>query len=224
MMTMIQNFQREYNRMIADQQKAVRLSIYQTLEITAEKSRDAIIADYPKRFKDENGIRKNKGIPKMTSKTKVDKNNLSITLNWGQKQNATFMDDNEFGGTRTGKHGSRPMPSLELQKMGRTSSGKMKQGLKVSKLMALAKKYEDKRSKETGKPKPFFMETKSGHHMLVRRMTKARNSILVLYHFDKKVQVRPRWDFVKTVEGVTVHTIDKTLIGQLEKNLAKFDK
>lgn len=225
MITPIKDFQKEFNKMVADGQKAVRQSIYQTLEITAEKSRNAVIANYPKAFKDKNGIRKNKGIPKMTSKSKVDKKNLSISLGWGQKQGKNFMDDNEFGGERTGaRGGSRPMPSLELQKMGRTSSGKMKQGLKISKLMSLVKKHENKRSKEKGTPKPFMMKTKSGHHMLVRRNGKSRDSILGLYHFDKKVQVRPRWNFMKTVEGVTVHTLDKTLVAQLEKNLSKIEK
>lgn len=225
MITPIQDFQKQFNNMFEAGQKAVRLSVYQTLEITAEKSRNAIIANYPKIFKDEHGIRKNKGIPKMVSKGKVDKNNLSIELNWGRRQGVNFMDDQEFGAVRKGAGGkSRPMPSLDAQQQGRTSTGKMKQKLKFSTLMDAVKKYEGNRSKEKGTPKPFMMTTKNGHHMIVRRRTKARNSFFVLWHLDHKVQVRPNWNFIKTVDGVTAHTIDKTLIAQLEKNFEKIDK
>lgn len=221
-MTDFKNLGKELKKMSDDARKKVRRACYLALENTAEQSRNAIIANYPKKFKDENGIRKNKGVPKQTSKTKVDKQKLSISLNWGQKRNLDFMDDQEFGGTRTGLNGaSRAVPTLETRQKGRTASGKMKQSYDIKNLMSAAARAETERSKSSDKPKPFFMITRSGHHMLVRRRTKARNSTEILYHFDKKVQIRPRFDFVKTVEGVTVHNIEKNFIKELEKIMTK---
>lgn len=212
------NLGKELIKNAENAKKAVRHACYRSLEITAEQSRNAIIANYPKKFKDENGIRKNKGVPKLTSKGKVDKQKLSIELTWGKKQDLDFMDDQEFGGERGGKFGkSKAVPDIETQKKGRTATGKMKDAYSIKKLMSAAIKAETNRSKSSGKPKPFVMATKSGHHMLVRRKTKKKKPLEILYHFDRKVKVRPRWDFVKTVEGVTIHNLEKNFIKQLEK-------
>lgn len=222
MSEMISVFQKDFSKMLVGIDKGVKFAAYKTLEQTAERARSAIIANYAKKFPDENGVRKNKGVPKMTSKTKVDKKNMSIGLNWGQKQNVDFMDDQEFGNERTGLNGgSRAMPTWVAQRQGRKASGRMKVSYSVKNLMEQIMKYENNRSKETGKPKPFLMTAKNGHHMIARRRTKARNSFDVLYHFDNKVKIRPKWDFVKTVDGVTVHTIEKTFVKNLENVMNK---
>lgn len=222
MMESFSVFNKDFTKMLNGIDKNVRLAVYKTLEQTAEKARSAIIANYPKKFPDENGVVKNKGVPKMTSKTRVDKKNMSISLNWGQKKNVDFMDDQEYGAERKGLNGgSRAMPTWVAQRMGRKASGRMKAGYSVKNLMDQIMQYENKRSKETGKPKPFLMTSKSGHHMIARRRTKARDSFDVLYHFDRKVKIRPRWDFVKTVEGIAVHTIDKTFVKNLEESMKR---
>lgn len=217
---MFAQFNRELKQFVDNTKKAVRKSQYMALEAVARKSKSAIIANYPKAFKDENGVRKNKGVPKLTNYGKVDKAKLSIEISWAPNKNINFMDDQEFGGVRSGKDGgSRAMPSWFTQQQGRTATGKMKQGYSIKNLMDRALRYENRRSKENGLPKPFIMTSKSGHHMLVRRLNKKRDSVMVLYHFDKKVKIRPRWAFVKTVEGVTMHTIHDEFAKALEKNM-----
>lgn len=202
--------------------KAIRSACYKSLERTAEQAREQIIKDYPEHFKDEPGIRKNRGVPKMTRKTKVDKNKLSISLNWGQKQNVDFMDDNEFGGTRTGENGkSKAMPSRELQRIGRTSTGRVKQQYSIGAMMNKVLKAEATQSSTQSQPKPFIMVAKNGHHMIAQRMTKARDSYWILYHFDRKVKVRPRWKFNVAVHNVTVRTLPENYDNELEKALKK---
>lgn len=210
-------------KQMADVNKSVRLATYKALEQTAEDARKAIIANYSKKFPDENGIKKNKGVPQQVTHGKVDKAKLRIEL--FAKDKINFMDDQEFGGERSGTTGgSRPVPTLETRQQGRTSRGTMKQAWSIKTLMGAALKAETEKSRKAGKPKPFIMESKSGHHMLVRRQTKDRDSIKVLYHFDKKVQIRPRWDFIKTVEGITAHNMEKNFNVELEAALKKYDK
>ena len=201
-------------------QKAARLSIYQTLETLAEGSRAKIIQSYPQIFKDENGVRKNRGVPKMTTKSKVDKQAMSITLGWAMRKDIDFMDDQEFGGVR-GEVKAKAQPTWITQQQGRTNTGKMKAALSVKQLMNNIMQHENQYSKETGKPKPFIMQTRSGHHMIARRRTKARDSYDVLYHFDKKVRIRKRWNFVETVDNFVIHYKEPLFTKKLEKNLEK---
>lgn len=211
------------NKQMADVQKAVRLATYKALEKTAEDARDAIIAQYAKQFPDENGIKKNKGVPQQVTHSKVDKAKMRIEI--FAKDKINFMDDQEFGGERRGASGgSRAVPTLETRQQGRTTRGNMKQAWSIKNLMTAAMRAETEKSRKAGKPKPFIMTSQSGHHMLVRRENKARDSIKVLYHFDKKVQIRPRWDFIKTVEGVTAHNMEKNFNNELEAALKKYDK
>lgn len=206
-----------------DVNKSLRLATYKALEQTAEDARNEIIKQYSKQFPDENGIKKNKGVPQQVTHGKVDKAKLRIEI--FAKDKISFMDDQEFGGERRGTSGgSRAVPTLETMQQGRTSRGTMKQAWSINRLMTAAMRSETERSRKAGKPKPFIMTSKSGHNMLVRRENKARDSIKVLYHFDKKVQIRPRWEFVKTVEGITAHNLEKNFNQSLEEALKKYDK
>ena len=218
--TSSKGFSAALDKAVADTQKKIRHAAYITLEKVAERGRNALIANYPKKFKDENGIIKNKGVPKQVTKSKVNKTNLSIEL--FTKDSISFMYDQQYGGERTGKGGAKKaVPFLKTQQIGRTSKGTMKKGFQISTLMKKALDHET--AKRTGghKPKPFIMTARSGHKMLSVRLGKARTPIQPLYHFDKKTKIRPRWDFVKTVEGVTVHYIDKTFEQCLKKEMEK---
>ena len=210
------DFSKALESAIEDTKKKIRFAAYRTLEQVAERSRNAIIANYTKKFPDQNGVVKNKGVPKQVTHSKVDKKNLSIELY--TKPNISFMYDQEYGGDRSGKNGAKKaVPFLETMQKGRTNRGTMKQGYRISTLMKKALDHET--AKRTGghKPKPFLITTRSGHHALAVRDTKKRKPLTFLYHFDRKVKIRPRWDFIKTVEGVVVHTIDK----EFEKSLKK---
>ena len=57
--------------------------------------------------------------------------------------------------------------------------------------------------------------------MIAQRVWQKRLPIKPLYHFDQKVKIRPRWDFVKTVENITVRYIEKTFEKELKKAIDK---
>lgn len=210
------DFGKTLNQAISDIQKSVRLAAYKTLESVAERSRRAVIANYFKKFPDENGIKKNKGVPQQVTKSRVNKEKLEISL--FTKDRISFMADQEYGGERTGQEGrKKAVPFLSTRQEGRNSRGGMKSAFSVKTLMQKALSHASMKSKNSGKPKPFLMTAKSGHTMIVQRAGKDRLPVKPLYHFDKKVKIRPRWDFVKTVEGITVRFIEKTFEKELEK-------
>lgn len=210
------DFSKTLDKCVADTQKKIRLAAYRTLENVAERSRKAVIANYFKKFPDENGIVKNKGVPQQVTKSKVDKEKLQIRLY--TKDKISFMYDQEFGGERTSKFGkTKAVPFLSTRQEGRNSRGGMKSAYSVKTLMQKALTHSANKAKSSGKPKPFLMTTKSGHKILAQRTSKKRLPIKPLYHFDRKVKIRPRWDFVKTVENITVRYIDKTFEQQLKK-------
>lgn len=55
---------------------------------------------------------------------------------------------------------------------------------------------------EGTKRKPFVMEARSGHLMLVRRKTKARAPLVIMGHLMRDVDIRPQLDALGIVEGV----------------------
>lgn len=205
--------------------KIGRQSMYQTLEQLAEGSRNQIIKLYPRKFKDENGVHKNQGVPKMITKSKVNKEEKSITMWWAHNRDIDFMDDQEFGNpARTGKDGaSKALPTWKAQQEGRTNTGRMKANYNIKQLMAKIMSYENKRSKELGKPKPFIMTAKSGHHMLARRQTKARDSYFIMYHFDQKVRIRKRWNVVETIDKYCVFNRERLFFQNIENNMKNLD-
>lgn len=214
------DFAKTLDACVKDTQKRIRNAAYKTLENVAERSRRAVIANYFKKFPDENGIHKNKGVPQQVTKSRVNKEKLEISLY--TKDKIDFMYDQEFGGERKSKYGeTKAVPFLSTRQEGRNSRGGMKSAYSVKTLMQKALSSSGKTAKRSGKPKPFLMTTKSGHRIIAQRTGKNRLPIKPLYHFDKKVKIRPRWDFVKTVEGVTVHYIEKTFEKELQKVIDK---
>ena len=74
------DFEKTLNKCVADTQKQIRHAAYKTLESVAERSRRAVIANYFKKFPDENGIKKNKGVPQQVTKSRINKEKLEISL------------------------------------------------------------------------------------------------------------------------------------------------
>lgn len=222
---------RELNKFVADSQKKMRLASYKTLNRLAFESKKKIKEDYPKHFPDENGIKKNKGVANLVLYDRnIDKsipNNPSIRVFAADA--ISFMEKQEFGGTISGgKMGSSAAVPFQqsLRKM-RSGTKGMKEEFSVSHVMTAAKAAVGASLKGGGKrtgnkpPKPFFMETKSGHTMVAIRKGKKRNPIMPLYHFDKKRTFRPRWDFFKTIDGVVVSMTEKVWGEELKKVLDK---
>ena len=116
------DFGKTLEKTVSDIQKGCRLAAYKTLEAVAERSRRAVIANYFKKFPDENGIKKNKGVPQQVTKSKVNKEKLEISL--FTKDNISFMTDQEYGAVRTPKAGKNiAVPFLSLKQEGRNSKG-----------------------------------------------------------------------------------------------------
>lgn len=219
------------NKYVADGQKKIRLAMYKTLGDLGKLSRQEIIKTYPKKFPDENGIRKNKGIPKLVVyDNKVDKsipNSPSIRIY--AKDEISFMEKQEFGGELNGGTYGRnaAVPFTDSLKKMRSGTKGMKDKYTIKEVYQAARKAI-KPSLKHGSikrghrpPQPFFMETKSMHTMVAIREGRNRLPVMPLYHFDRKRRFRPRWDFFETVEGVVVSMADQLWGEELKK---AFDK
>lgn len=217
------------DRFVERTNKGIRLATYQTLKALAFNARKEVIKEYPKHFPDENGIKKNKGVPRMLMYSDIDKsvaNAPSIRL-YG-KPEMEFMEKQEFpqtlvGGTK-GKSAAIPITD-SLKKMRRGTRG-MKDEFSISQVMSAAKKaikptLKTKRRKGVhNPPNPFFMKTKNGHTMVVKRQGISKNPVIPLYHFhETRRYEKNRWDFFKTVEGVVVSMTDKIWGEKLNKVL-----
>lgn len=198
---------------IKDVQKSVRFAAYKTLENVAERSRRAVIANYFKKFPDENGIKKNKGVPQQVTKSKINKEKLEISL--FTKDNISFMTDQEYGAIRTPKAGKNiAVPFLSLKQEGRNSKGGMKSSFSIKTVMD--KVLKNSRGEGTGRKKFHFAKTKRGRTMIVQEQ-KGTDDAKEMYHLVPKTKIKPRWDFVKTVENITVRYIEKTFEKELQK-------
>ena len=211
------DFGKTFDQAIKDIQKSVRFAAYKTLENVAERSRRAVIANYFKKFPDENGIKKNKGVPQQVTKSKVNKEKLEISL--FTKDNISFMTDQEYGAIRTPKAGKTiAVPFLSLKQEGRNSKGGMKSSFSIKTVMD--KVLKNSRGEGTGRKKFHFAKTKRGRTMIVQEQ-KGTDDAKEMYHLVPKTKIKPRWDFVKTVENITVRYIEKTFEKELQKALDK---
>ena len=211
------DFGKTLDQAVNDIQKSVRFAAYKTLENVAERSRRAVIANYFKKFPDENGIKKNKGVPQQVTKSKVNKEKLEISL--FTKDNISFMKDQEYGAIRTPKAGKTiAVPFLSLKQEGRNSKGGMKSSFSIKTVMD--KVLKNSRGEGAGRKKFHFAKTKRGRTMIVQEQ-KGTDDAKEMYHLVPKTKIKPRWDFVKTVENITVRYIEKTFEKELQKALDK---
>ena len=63
-----------------------------------------------------------------------------------------------------------------------------------------------------------FAKTKRGNTMIVQEQ-KGTSDAKEMYHLVKKTKIKPRWDFVKTVEAINSKYIEKTFEKELQKNI-----
>lgn len=211
------DFGKTLDHAIKDVQKSVRFAAYKTLENVAERSRRAVIANYFKKFPDENGIKKNKGVPQQVTKSRVNKEKLEISL--FTKDNISFMYDQEYGAVRTPKLGKTiAVPFLSVKQEGRNGRGGMKSAFSIRTVMKKA--LENVSGKGTGRKKFHFAETKRGRTMIVQEQ-KGTSDAKEMYHLAKKTKIKPRWNFVKTVMAITERYIEKTFEKELQKAVDK---
>ena len=207
------DFGKTLNQAISDVQKSVRFAAYKTLESVAERSRRAVIANYFKKFPDENGIKKNKGVPQQVTKSRVNKEKLEISL--FTKDNISFMADQEFGAVRTPEFGKTiAVPFLSVKQEGRNSKGGMKSAFSIK--TVLKKALDNVHGEGTGRKKFHFAKTNRGNTMIVQEQ-KGTSNAKEMYHMVKKTKIKPRWNFVKTVENIVARFMEKTFEKELEK-------
>ena len=209
------DFGKTLEKTVSDIQKGCRLAAYKTLEAVAERSRRAVIANYFKKFPDENGIKKNKGVPQQVTKSKVNKEKLEISL--FTKDNISFMTDQEYGAVRTPKAGKNiAVPFLGLKQEGRNSKGGMKSSFSIKTVMNKVLKNES--GEGTGRKKFHFAKTKRGNTMIFQEQ-KRTSDAKEMYHLVKKTKIKPRWDFEKTVRAINANYSEKTFEKELHKNI-----
>lgn len=207
------DFGKTLDQAVKDVQKSVRFAAYKTLESVAERSRRAVIANYFKKFPDENGIKKNKGVPQQVTKSRVNKEKLEISL--FTKDSISFMADQEFGAVRTPKFGKTiAVPFLSVKQEGRNSRGGMKSAFSIK--TVLKKALDNVHGEGTGRKKFHFAKTNRGNTMIVQEQ-KGTSDAKEMYHLVKKTKIKPRWNFIKTVENIAARFIEKTFEKELQK-------
>lgn len=212
------DFGKTLEKTVSDIQKGCRLAAYKTLEAVAERSRRAVIANYFKKFPDENGIKKNKGVPQQVTKSKVNKEKIEISL--FTKDSISFMTDQEYGAVRTPKAGKNiAVPFLGLKQEGRNSKGGMKSSFSIKTVMN--KVLKNKSGEGTGRKKFHFAKTKRGRTMIVQEQ-KGTDDAKEMYHLVPKTKIKPRWDFEKTVKAISSKYIEPTFEKELQKVVDKF--
>lgn len=127
-----------------------------------------------------------------------------------------WMGAHETGGTKRPTNGkAMGVPSTETQDKGRAPSGKIRERWWPRNL-AKSAGFADPRAagrmggrghKGKGLPKAFLLRSKKGAVSIVRRSTRGggdgnRFDLVELYHLRKSVEIKPRWEFVDTVELV----------------------
>ncbi len=124
-----------------------------------------------------------------------------------------FMPIHEEGGTRTANAGGEgkdkgkylTIPGNDFEDRMVTKTGKTKKRFKPGQLLKNYKGRNNRRplGKRRGRARrtPFIIRARSsGTPMIVRRTSKARKPLEVLYVFAKRTRYKATWDFEKTVD------------------------
>jgi hypothetical protein len=139
-----------------------------------------------------------------------------------------FFEDQEVGGTRTGKSGHGAwLPGLGARtrnsKEGRVASRYKKS--KVREALKEAGKYpRSRRSKNNkkayAKQKPFVANLKSGKRgVFIRKRRNSRLPIALLYTVTKSFRVAPRWHFREAIENLSDKKLRAYFIEEMQQAL-----
>lgn len=109
-----------------------------------------------------------------------------------------FMTIQEKGGTKTPRGRALSLPSEGLGGNYKTATGKIKASMRPAALLAKAdSKAKAKKGTAGGKPIPFVH-----NGMILVRLGPDRYPLKVLYKFESKARIKPRWEFEGTVRIV----------------------
>lgn len=114
-------------------------------------------------------------------------------------EKVAFMTIHEEGGVKTPRGRALSLPSEGLGHNYRTASGKIKTGMRPAALLKRmnANAGTGRKKRSGGKPAPFIRKG-----MILVRQGEGRYPLKVLYKFETKAQIKPRWEFEDSVRIV----------------------
>jgi len=136
----------------------------------------------------------------------------------------SFMVGHEKGETRKAMKSRRiSVPGTDLVKKAfRKASGGVKRRFLPSTLLKDFKGDRGVRGPKTKSrvKKPFIILGKNGVPLVVRRISKKRKPLEILYSFKKFVKIDKKWGFEKTVKGIVQFKAKRIFEMNLKKALA----
>ena len=130
-----------------------------------------------------------------------------------------FMPIHETGGTRTPQQSRNiAIPAQDLKQLNfRTSTGKVKKQYKPKTLLEAFNRGTSSSGSRT--KDAFLIRGKGGTPLIVRRKTKARYPLKVLYNLSRSASYKERWDFEDTVRQVVRRDFAKVFAREMENAL-----
>ncbi len=201
-------------------QKQIPFAVAKSLTDLAKIGQSAVRANLPKKF----NIRATAFITRnirITPAKKRDVNRLkAFSAVRTDPKISQFMNIHEKGGTRTPRSSKKlavPTKALQLKSY-RKSSGGVKKRFQPGTLLKDFKGTRGARGprKKTRSRKPFIIIGKGNTPLIVRRVSKKKRPLEVLYVFKKSVTIDRTWGFEKTVMGIVNFKAKKTF----EKNIS----
>jgi hypothetical protein len=191
------------------------------------EARDEVLAKMDRRFTiRENSLKAKGGGRRALFVNASNKKQSSIRAEIGTP--FWFMEDQEEGGSRTGKSGHGAwLPGLGARtrksKEGKVASRFKK--AKVRKMIASTGAYpKGRRSKKNpkafAKQQPFIATMKSGKRgVFIRQKRNSRLPISLLWTVTKSFRVAPRWRFREMIEGLSEKKLAAYFIADMQEAL-----
>lgn len=111
----------------------------------------------------------------------------------------SFMTLQETGGVKKPKGRALSLPSEGLGGNAKTATGAIKKGMKPKALLARFDSKKKEKKTKGGQVKPMAFVAKG---MILIRVGPGRYPLKVLYKFEEKAKIKPRWEFERTVRTI----------------------
>ena len=214
------DFRKTIRSMDRFHKKQVPFAVAKSLTELAKEGQAAVRKNLDKKF-DLRATRFIKRNIRITAAKKRDVNKLkAFSAVRTDAKISEFMVIHEKGGTRKPIESRKiAVPSQSLtQKSYRKSSGGVKARFLPKTLLKDFKGNRGSRGprKKTRSRKPFIITGKGNKPLIVRRTSKKRKPLEILYSFSNSVKVDATWGFEKTVRGVANFKATRVF----ERNLA----
>lgn len=111
----------------------------------------------------------------------------------------SFMTLQETGGTKKPKGRALSLPSEGLGAGAKTATGAIKKAMKPKALLSKFDTGKKKKKSKGAQSKPMAFVAKG---MILIRVGPGRYPLKVLYKFESKAKIKPRWEFERSVRTV----------------------